>query len=75
MGFGSVLKMADEKRSQMMASVPTSGTKPELLVREALLAAGVSIASVRVIPDVREEELPGKPDIVLPGRKAVIFVP
>jgi len=32
--------MADKKRSQMMASVRTSGTQPELLVRKVLLAEG-----------------------------------
>jgi DNA mismatch endonuclease (patch repair protein) len=65
--------MVDKKRSQMMASVRTSGTKPELLVREALLAAGYRY---RLGENYRTSgrKLPGKPDIVLPGRKAVIFV-
>ena len=65
--------MVDKKRSRMMASVRTSGTKPELLVREALLAAGYRY---RLGENYRTSgrKLPGKPDIVLPGRKAVIFV-
>lgn len=65
--------MADEKRSRMMASVRTSGTKPELLVREALLSAGYRY---RLGENYRTlgRKLPGKPDIVLPGRKVVIFV-
>ena len=65
--------MADKKRSRMMASVRTSGTKPELLVRDALLAAGYRY---RLGENYRTSgrKLPGKPDIVLPGRKAVIFV-
>lgn len=65
--------MVDKKRSQMMASVRTCGTKPELLVREVLLAAGYRY---RLGKNYRKSgrKLPGKPDIVLPGRKAVIFV-
>lgn len=65
--------MADKKRSRMMASVRTSGTKPELLVRTALLAGGYRY---RLGENYRElgRKLPGKPDIVLPGRKTVIFV-
>ena len=65
--------MADKKRSRMMASVRTSGTKPELLVRRVLLAEGYRY---RLGENYRKlgRKLPGKPDIVLPGRKAVIFV-
>ena len=65
--------MADKKRSQMMASVRASGTKPELLVRRVLLAEGYRY---RLGENYRKlgSKLPGKPDIVLPGRKAVIFV-
>ena len=65
--------MADKKRSQMMASVRTSGTKPELLVRKVLLAEGYRY---RLGENYRRlgRKLPGKPDIVLPGRKTVIFV-
>lgn len=65
--------MADKKRSRMMASVGTSGTKPELLVRKVLLAEGYRY---RLGENYRRlgRKLPGKPDIVLPGRKAVIFV-
>ena len=65
--------MANKKRSRMMALVRTSGTKPELLVRRALLAEGYRY---RLGENYRKlgKKLPGKPDIVLPGRKAVIFV-
>ena len=65
--------MVDKKRSRMMASVRTSGTKPELLVRKVLLAEGYRY---RLGENYRRlgRKLPGKPDIVLPGRKAVIFV-
>ena len=56
-----------------MASVRTSGTKPELLVRKVLLAEGYRY---RLGENYRKfgRKLPGKPDIVLPGQKAVIFV-
>ncbi len=65
--------MADKKRSRMMASVRTSGTNPELLVRRVLLAEGYRY---RLGENYRKlgRKLPGKPDIVLPGRKTVIFV-
>ena len=56
-----------------MASVRTSGTKPELLVREALLAAGYRYRLGENY-QTSGRKLPGKPDIVLPGRKVVIFV-
>lgn len=56
--------MADEKRSRMMASVRTSGTKPELLVRKLLLAEGYRY---RPGENYRKlgRKLLGKPDIVL----------
>ena len=56
-----------------MASIRTSGTEPELLVRRALLAAGYRY---RLGENYKKSgrKLPGKPDIVLPGRKILIFV-
>ena len=65
--------MDDKERSRMMASVRTSGTKPELLVRRVLLAEGYRY---RLGENYRKlgSKLPGKPDIVLPARKTVIFV-
>lgn len=50
-----------------MAAVRSRDTKPELLIRKALHASGL-----RYRLNVRN--LPGRPDIVLPRYKAVIFV-
>lgn len=56
-----------------MASIRTSGTKPELLVRKALLLGGYQY---RLGENYKKlgRKLPGKPDLVLPGRNVVIFV-
>lgn len=50
-----------------MAAVRARDTKPEMMVRKALHAAGL-----RYRLNVRD--LPGKPDIVLPRHRAVVFV-
>jgi DNA mismatch endonuclease (patch repair protein) len=54
-------------RSRMMAGIRGKNTKPELLVRRALHAEGFRFR-------LHVKDLPGKPDIVLPRYKAVIFV-
>jgi DNA mismatch endonuclease, patch repair protein len=54
-------------RSQTMARVKSTDTTPEIAVRQALHAAGFRYRLHRV-------DLPGKPDIVLPGRRVVVFV-
>src|SRR5689334_847166 len=51
----------------MMAGIGRRNTKPELVVRRALHRAGF-----RFRLDV--QSLPGRPDIVLPKHRAVIFV-
>ena len=48
----------------MLALVPSVGTKPERAVRAALLRLGERF-------DCNVEGLPGTPDIVLPGKRAV----
>ena len=50
-----------------MAAVRARDTKPELIIRKALHAAGL-----RYRLNVRD--LPGTPDIVLPRYRAVVFV-
>jgi DNA mismatch endonuclease (patch repair protein) len=50
-----------------MQSVKTKDTGPELAVRRALFAAGYRFR-------LHRRDLPGSPDIVLPGRKKAIFV-
>lgn len=54
-------------RSKNMRAIRSKDTKPELLVRKILHAAGLRFRLHRT-------DLPGKPDIVLPKYRAVIFV-
>lgn len=54
-------------RSRNMAAIKGSNTKPELLVRSALHAAGLRYR-------LHVKDLPGKPDIVFPKHKAVVFI-
>jgi len=56
-----------EKRSAVMRQVKGAGTKPELTVRRALTRLGARYR-------LHRKDLPGKPDIVMPGRKLAIFV-
>lgn len=50
-----------------MQSVKTKDTGPELVVRRILFAAGYRFR-------LHRKDLPGSPDIVLPGRRKAIFV-
>lgn len=50
-----------------MAQVKSTNTKPELLVRKFLHAQGFRYS-------LNSKKLPGKPDIVLPKYKTIIFV-
>jgi DNA mismatch endonuclease (patch repair protein) len=54
-------------RSQMMRSIKSKDTKPELLIRKALHARGFRFR-------LHVKKLAGCPDIVLPRYKAVILV-
>lgn len=56
-----------ETRSRMMSGIRGKDTKPELQVRRALHAAGLRYR-------LHVRDLPGKPDIVLPRHRAVVFV-
>lgn len=56
-----------ETRSRMMSGIKGKNTKPEMIVRRALHKAGYRYR-------LHVKDLPGKPDIVLPRYKAVIFV-
>ena len=55
------------KRSQLMAKVGSRNTKPELRVRSTIHKLGFRFR-------VNRAALPGRPDIVLPRHKKVIFV-
>jgi len=56
-----------EKRSAVMRRVKGKDTSPELTVRKALTALGARYR-------LHRKDLPGKPDVVLPGRRLAIFV-
>jgi len=56
-----------EQRSSVMRKVKGRDTTPELKVRRLLWAMGLRYRLCR-------KDLPGAPDIVLPGRKLAIFV-
>ena len=56
-----------EKRSAVMRRVKGRGTTPEKTVRRLLTALGARYRLHRA-------DLPGKPDIVMPGRRLAIFV-
>ncbi|MDR8268970.1 very short patch repair endonuclease, partial [Acinetobacter baumannii] len=54
-------------RSRMMSNIKGRNTKPELLIRSFLHAQGFRFR-------IHRKDLPGKPDIVLPKYKAIIFI-
>ena len=56
-----------EKRSAVMRRVKGRDTSPELAVRKALTRLGARYR-------LHRKDLPGKPDIVLPGRRLALFV-
>lgn len=63
-----MVDVVDKKtRSRMMSGIRGKNTKPEIIVRKALHAAGYRFR-------LHRKDLPGKPDIVLPKYKTVIFV-
>ena len=54
-------------RSRMMAGIKSKNSQPELLVRRLLFATGYRFR-------LHRRDLPGTPDIVMPGHKIAIFV-
>ena len=58
---------APEKRHEIMQNVKTKNTAPEIKLRSLLHKNGLRFR-------VNRKDLPGKPDIVLPKYRAVIFV-
>jgi DNA mismatch endonuclease, patch repair protein len=59
--------VSKETRSRMMSGIRGKDTKPELELRRALFARGLRYR-------LHVKNLPGKPDIVLPRWKTVVFV-
>jgi DNA mismatch endonuclease (patch repair protein) len=58
--------VSPEVRSRMMAGIRGTNTRPELTLRKGLFAAGYRYR-------LHVRNLPGKPDIVFPRFKAVLF--
>jgi DNA mismatch endonuclease (patch repair protein) len=56
-----------ETRSYNMSRIKGKNTKPEMLVRKFLFSKGFRYR-------LHDKKLPGKPDIILPKYKTVIFV-
>ena len=56
-----------ETRSRMMSGIRGKDTKPEMAVRRTLFAAGFRFR-------LHRRDLPGAPDVVLPGRRVAVFV-
>lgn len=50
-----------------MSGIGGRNTKPEIAIRKALFAAGLRFR-------LHRKDLPGCPDIVLPGRRVALFV-
>jgi DNA mismatch endonuclease (patch repair protein) len=66
-----ILHMPDvhtpEQRSHNMSRIRSKDTKPEMLVRKFLFSLGFRYR-------LHTKKLPGKPDVVLPKYKTVIFI-
>lgn len=60
-------KLDAQRRSENMRQIRSKNTKPEVLLRSLLHKAGYRFR-------LHRKELPGKPDIVFPGRRKTIFV-
>jgi DNA (cytosine-5)-methyltransferase 1 len=60
-------RRTDEEISAIMRRVSSKDTTPEVLLRKALWAKGLRY---RISP----EELPGKPDVVLPAHGLAVFI-
>lgn len=58
---------APEIRSYNMSRIKGKNTRPEIVVRKYLFSCGFRFR-------LHDKKLPGKPDIVLPKYKTVIFV-
>jgi DNA mismatch endonuclease (patch repair protein) len=59
--------LSTEQRHHCMSRIKNKNTKPEILVRKYLFSKGFRFR-------LNKKDLPGKPDIVLPKFKTVIFI-
>lgn len=62
--------VSEAQRSYNMSRIHSKNTKPELIVRSMLHRLGYRFT----VNGPKNKKLPGKPDIVLPKFKTVIFV-
>lgn len=60
-------RLSQERRSWLMSRIGGKNTRPELAVRSLLHRLGFRFR-------LHRKDLPGTPDIVLPGRQAVVLV-
>lgn len=60
-------RLSQKERSQHMAKIGSKDTSPELTVRRLTYSMGYRYR-------LHRKDLPGKPDMVFPGRQKVIFV-
>lgn len=60
-------RLSPERRSWLMSRIKGMNTKPEIEIRSLLHRMGYRFR-------LHRRDLPGTPDIVLPGRNAVVFV-
>ncbi|MFP5436576.1 MAG: very short patch repair endonuclease [Bacteroidia bacterium] len=58
---------SEKTRSYNMSRIRSKDTKPELVVRKFLFSKGFRYR-------IHDKKLPGKPDIILPKYKTVIFI-
>lgn len=66
-GKNMVDSVSPALRSEIMSRVRGKNTRPEMLVRKMLHKAGFRYR-------IHVRDLPGKPDLVFPGRKKIIFI-
>lgn len=59
--------MSPKQRSAHMAKIRSKDTKPEMILRRMLHRDGLRYR-------LHDRQLPGKPDLVFPGRRKVVFV-
>jgi DNA mismatch endonuclease (patch repair protein) len=60
-------RMSTESRSKIMRAIKSKDTKPEMLVRRGLHAAGFRYR-------LHVRDLPGRPDLVFPQLRAIVEV-
>jgi len=59
-------RITKEKRSEIMSRILSKNTSPEMIVRKLVFSLGYRYR-------LHSKNLPGKPDLVFPGRKKDYF--